>query len=93
MFQPLTHNKYVVLVVSSWLIQNLLRAFAPLRETRFSAALSCLLVFASVVTAQNWDRFRGPNGAGQSDESGIPTTWETSNFLWKQPLESATARP
>ena len=36
--------------------------------------------------AENWDRFRGPNGAGQSDDAGIPTKFEPSNTLWKQPL-------
>ncbi|HEX3601031.1 MAG TPA: PQQ-binding-like beta-propeller repeat protein [Lacipirellulaceae bacterium] len=79
-------NQLFVFFVPSWL-NNLLRAFAPLREKHFSAAFACLLVFASIVSAENWDRFRGPNGAGQSDDSGIPTTWEPNNFLWKQPLD------
>jgi outer membrane protein assembly factor BamB len=44
------------------------------------------LTFATALYADNWDRFRGPNGAGQSDEPGIPTKWEPANFLWKRPL-------
>jgi outer membrane protein assembly factor BamB len=55
-----------------------------LRETIILLALS--LISASAVQAENWERFRGPNGAGQSDAAGIPTEWSESNFLWKQPL-------
>jgi outer membrane protein assembly factor BamB len=39
--------------------------------------------------ADNWDRFRGPNGAGQSDAAGIPSLWSESDFLWEQPLPGA----
>jgi outer membrane protein assembly factor BamB len=45
-----------------------------------------LLAQLSVASAENWDRFRGPNGAGQSDALGIPTEWKAKNFLWKQSL-------
>jgi outer membrane protein assembly factor BamB len=56
-------------------------AFAPLRET-----LLCLLVFACYAQAENWERFRGPNGAGQSDDTSIPSKWEPEHFVWKQTL-------
>ena len=36
--------------------------------------------------ADHWDRFRGPNGAGQSEAAGIPAQWNAENFLWKRPL-------
>jgi outer membrane protein assembly factor BamB len=36
--------------------------------------------------ADNWDRFRGPNGAGQSDAARIPSEWRESHYLWKQRL-------
>ncbi len=64
---------------------HVLCASAPLRETILCVAF--LASFAvSITLADNWDRFRGPNGAGQSDDTGIPTKWEPTNFLWKQPL-------
>src|SRR4029078_3833613 len=63
-----------------------LRAFAPLREIVFFMSFACLLIVSSKVPGANWDRFRGPNGAGQSDDAGIPTKWEPQNFLWKQSL-------
>src|SRR3954451_25151540 len=50
------------------------------------AALLVLLALCDVTFAENWDRFRGPNGAGQSDDDSIPTTWQPANTLWKQPL-------
>ncbi len=35
---------------------------------------------------ENWDRFRGPNGAGQGDAKSIPVEWTAVNYLWKRPL-------
>ena len=67
---------------------SLLCAFASLRETCICFGLVGWLLFTSATFAANWDRFRGPNGAGQSDDAGIPTKWEPANFLWKQPLSN-----
>ncbi len=61
----------------------LLCAPAPLRELCF---LVIFVVHAGVASAENWDRFRGPNGAGQSDAKGIPSEWREENFLWRKPL-------
>lgn len=61
----------------------LLRASAPLREILL---LVFLFVQVGIARAENWDRFRGPNGAGQSDATGIPSEWKTENFLWRQSL-------
>jgi outer membrane protein assembly factor BamB len=46
--------------------------------------LSILLVslFASSTEAQEWTRFRGPNGQGQS-EAKLPTTWTENDYNWK----------
>lgn len=51
---------------------------------------SYLLVFLfSLVTsittnAENWTRFRGPNGQGISSESGLPVEWSSEdNVAWK----------
>jgi outer membrane protein assembly factor BamB len=33
---------------------------------------------------ENWPQFRGPNGAGLSDSTGLPTKWdEKTNVVWK----------
>ena len=34
--------------------------------------------------AENWPRFRGPNGQGHSSETGLPLHWSSSsNVVWK----------
>src|SRR5215813_2106141 len=35
----------------------------------------------------NWPQFRGPNGDGHSDSTGLPLTWsETEHVRWKTPI-------
>lgn len=40
----------------------------------------------SAIRAENWERFRGPNGAGQGSAAGIPSEWNDAHLLWKRPL-------
>jgi hypothetical protein len=43
-----------------------------------------LLVAAFAATGADWPQFRGPNGSGTSEATGLPTTWSDSqNVLWK----------
>jgi outer membrane protein assembly factor BamB len=49
---------------------------------------SSLLVFflscAPIVAGETWPQFRGPQGAGLSDSTGLPVKWsETENVVWK----------
>ena len=48
--------------------------------------LSALLPLSS--QAQDWTRFRGPNGTGISEARTIPTQWSKSDFNWKAELPS-----
>ncbi len=48
--------------------------------------VSVLLAAARGALAENWPRFRGPNGAGISDEKGIPVTWSEGDYAWKTKL-------
>jgi outer membrane protein assembly factor BamB len=48
-------------------------------------ALVCFLLTSSVA-AQEWPRFRGPNGAGQSEATTIPAAWSADDYLWKVEL-------
>src|SRR6188474_668020 len=42
-----------------------------------------LLLMAALLAAQ-WPQFRGPDGSGVSDSSGLPIQWsETQNLRWK----------
>lgn len=38
------------------------------------------------VFAQDWTRFRGPNGSGVSDLQGVPTTWTEEDYEWVREL-------
>ena len=45
----------------------------------------CLLPW--VAFAADWPQFRGPDAAGRSDATGLPTTWgDTNNVVWKTEL-------
>src|SRR5262245_4948428 len=45
-----------------------------------------LLSFAMQAGAQEWTRFRGPNGTGLSECKTIPTSWTESDYNWKTAL-------
>lgn len=48
--------------------------------------LCAVAALAPTARAQEWTRFRGPNGSGQSDATAIPTEWSENDYLWKAPL-------
>lgn len=46
--------------------------------------LSLLVLLVSVPSfAQEWTRFRGPNGTGEIETKGIPATWTDKDYNWK----------
>ena len=51
------------------------------------AALLCSLVAfllnAQVEAAENWTRFRGPNGTGIASDVSFPATWSENDYAWK----------
>lgn len=52
-------------------------------------ALSFVLLSALAAgsaTAQEWTRFRGPNGTGISAAKGVPVTWTEQDFRWRVPI-------
>src|SRR6185312_6180378 len=67
------------------------RGLTPMPKARVSlrsalaAALALLLV--TTAAADNWPRFRGPNGTGVSADKDVPVKWdEGSGLLWKVAL-------
>jgi outer membrane protein assembly factor BamB len=42
-----------------------------------------VLWFASPAPAQEWTRFRGPNGTGASEATTIPASWTDADYNWK----------
>ncbi len=60
-------------------------------RSRRNVYLSTLVLLAAstvpvVSTAQEWTRFRGPNGTGQSSAKSIPVTWTEADYNWKLKL-------
>jgi outer membrane protein assembly factor BamB len=55
------------------------------RTLRVWSILAALLATTSAA-AQEWTRFRGPNGAGQSEATTIPASWGAQDYLWKVEL-------
>lgn len=52
--------------------------------TRIPSVVLLILSCSFVRGADNWPQFRGPQGTGHSDSSGLPLQWsETRNVAWK----------
>ena len=63
---------------------------APSHSNRYDAphmkhAIALTLCLTTLLPAENWPRFRGPNGAGVAN-GAIPVTWKKEHFKWKTPL-------
>ena len=41
------------------------------------------VMFTSISTAQEWTRFRGPNGQGISNVTNLPVEWSKDDYNWK----------
>lgn len=52
---------------------------------RFSRLLPALflLTLTASAAAQEWTRFRGPNGTGRSDAGAFPAEWTEEDYRWK----------
>jgi outer membrane protein assembly factor BamB len=54
---------------------------------RLFLVLGCAAALAAPGVADNWARFRGPNGTGVSDDKNIPVEWnDRQGVLWKAAL-------
>ena len=50
------------------------------RRCWLTLGLLCLSLVS--VSGENWSRFRGPDGAGQSKQTAIPSVWTKDDYLW-----------
>ncbi len=65
--------------------------FAP---TPFAATLFAAVLLADASSAADWSRFRGPNGGGVSDSSGLPAAiGPQQNVVWKTALPEGHSSP
>ena len=55
----------------------------PGRYYRCAFAACGLLLACLPAAADEWTRFRGPNGSGLSDAKTVPAQWKESDFNWK----------
>jgi outer membrane protein assembly factor BamB len=60
----------------------------PLAVAAFVAVLCSPLAFA-----EEWSRFRGPNGTGVSTARGLPADLDPANAAWKTPLPPGHSSP
>ncbi|MEM7311665.1 MAG: PQQ-binding-like beta-propeller repeat protein [Planctomycetota bacterium] len=44
---------------------------------------TCILLFTSLASAENWPRFRGPNGSGVAENIDFPESWKDNDYAWK----------
>jgi outer membrane protein assembly factor BamB len=50
---------------------------------RMFAFVLCVTLLGSFAAAQEWTRFRGPNGMGESETTTIPASWTDKDLNWK----------
>ena len=48
--------------------------------------VALVAVFNGVAAAENWPRFRGPNGQGIAQGDGIPVRWTEKDYNWRTKL-------
>ena len=66
------------------------------RAGRWILALSCLCATAlsAGAAAEDWTRFRGPNGSGISTSGRLPLTFgPEENVIWKRELPFGHSSP
>ena len=65
-----------------------------MRPIWFRLTASLVLLAGSVAAADDWPRFRGPNGSGVSSSTGIPAEFgPAKNLLWKTALPFSHSSP
>jgi len=60
--------------------------FLMLEQRLFRQVAITAILSASVASGEDWTRFRGANGAGQSDAKSIPTEWQDEDYNWQVEL-------
>ena len=53
----------------------------------FAGACAGAMVVQAALAGETWPQFRGPDGSGHSDATGLPLTWsEQMHIKWKVPI-------
>ena len=60
----------------------------------YRSLLFALLLSALTAAAQEWTRFRGPNGSGVSIDTGFPSEFnKKKNLIWRTPVRPGKSSP
>ena len=56
---------------------------------KWATTATCFLfLFSGAQAETTWPQFRGPDGQGRSDATGLPLRWdESTNIVWKTPID------
>ncbi|MEX2302288.1 MAG: PQQ-binding-like beta-propeller repeat protein, partial [Bryobacterales bacterium] len=66
----------------------------PVRFRHWLPQICIFLAAAATLWSEDWTRFRGPNGSGISNETGIPAEFgPEKNVVWKTPLPDGLSSP
>lgn len=57
------------------------------------STLALLFLLTTLAPAADWSRFRGPNGSGVADTTGLPAAFDDSTTLWKVELGKGWSSP
>jgi outer membrane protein assembly factor BamB len=57
------------------------------------AAVAAIAALSASASAEEWDRFRGPNGNGVSAAGNLPVDLEPASALWKTALPAGHSSP
>jgi outer membrane protein assembly factor BamB len=65
-----------------------------MRLTTWLGALLLIVPLSGAAPAEEWARFRGPNGSGLSEATRVPTVFgPQQNLLWRVPLPQGHSSP
>ena len=66
----------------------------PLAVRPLTLLIAALLLPTAYSATADWNRFRGPNGSGVSDDTNIPVEFgPDTNVVWKTPLPDGNSSP
>jgi outer membrane protein assembly factor BamB len=66
----------------------------PMSTARMCLVLAVAWLTADISTGQDWPRFRGPNGSGVADATGLPVAFgPATNLLWRTAVPFGRSSP
>src|SRR6185369_9359700 len=61
---------------------------------RLSLVMRTICIALLLMASKDWPRFRGPNGAGVSETTGLPDRFGRSeNLVWRTPVPPGASSP